>query len=613
MSRFNYVIKYAAMDQLYVQMCGRIDEWNTQLEQWEEAYRKLVNMDTFQGKSAESVKLYLQEVHGFLVVMIKQTLQTYQVRYLLYKTGYYDIDENKYSSIPREALQGEKRKLQEESERLEDISRDIQRSLNSVSDIICLKNPSIEYLADALIDLRKKINLFEQNIENYEETQLTAVQGDMLGLIDSLNNAIQSYRKSGGNIADYQTGDVGKRISIVDVFVNALANVQYIDDKKEEIQIAADKQAEVYKQIQLDYEEACEAREAAGQAKMIQGGVAMLIGVAAIVGTAGMATPVVITAGVTGTCSFMYGVSSGVEGAQDWYLGSVGDLETASLNPIRDTIFAGNSEFYELWGNLNMSVAGICIPVGQAVNSVAGMGKSVIAKTAVKSIGKEVATEVIADTGSRKIAGYAQETLKLNDMQSKVLEIGLNIGISKGADSVGQRITGLGAPQLTDQMTYAEAGRYNQYWENVDSRIVIEAPEVSEIVKLSDDNLDVLQSEEYAFDAIKGNEEADKVVLGKYEGKDAGSYDVVAENIGAQYFNLDNWDEMADIYSSDDMWKINEKFLDIEISSGREIYLSHDPTIFAADGTFFSREIQYLKENGYKFIKDGELWRAVRE
>ena len=146
-----------------------------------------------------------------------------------------------------------------------------------------------------------------------------------------------------------------------------------------------------------------------------------------------------------------------------------------------------------------MSVAGICIPVGQAVNSVAGMGKSVIAKTAVKSIGKEVATEVIADTGSRKIAGYAQETLKLNDMQSKVLEIGLNIGISKGADSVGQRITGLGAPQLTDQMTYAEAGRYNQYWENVDSRIVIEAPEVSEIVKLSDDNLDVLQSEEYAL------------------------------------------------------------------------------------------------------------------
>lgn len=51
MSRFNYVIKYAAMDQLYVQMCGRIDEWNTQLEQWEEAYRKLVNMDTFQGKA----------------------------------------------------------------------------------------------------------------------------------------------------------------------------------------------------------------------------------------------------------------------------------------------------------------------------------------------------------------------------------------------------------------------------------------------------------------------------------------------------------------------------------------------------------------------------------
>lgn len=49
----------------------------------------------------------------------------------------------------------------------------------------------------------------------------------------------------------------------------------------------------------------------------------------------------------------------------------------------------GNQGAYDLWGNLNMAVAGLCIPVSQSVNGVAGASKSVIAKTAAIRIGKE--------------------------------------------------------------------------------------------------------------------------------------------------------------------------------------------------------------------------------
>lgn len=79
-----------------------------------------------------------------------------------------------------------------------------------------------------------------------------------------------------------------------------------------------------------------------------------------------------------------------------------------------------------------------------------------------------------------------------------------------------------------------------------------------------------------------------------------------------QYFQLDNWEELAAKYSDDEMWKINEKFLDIQMSSGREIYLSHNPEDYIGDGTFFARELQYLMENGYRFIDEGEIWHAVR-
>lgn len=55
-----------------------------------------------------------------------------------------------------------------------------------------------------------------------------------------------------------------------------------------------------------------------------------------------------------------------------------------------------------------------------------------------------------------------------------------------------------------------------------------------------------------------------------------------------------------------------EKFLDIEIASGRDIYLSHDPAKFSGDGSFFAKEIEYLRQHGYKFVKEGDLWHAVQ-
>ena len=44
--------------------------------------------------------------------------------------------------------------------------------------------------------------------------------------------------------------------------------------------------------------------------------------------------------------------------------------------------------------------------------------------------------------------------------------------------------------------------------------------------------------------------------------------------------------------------KINEKFVDIQTSSGREVYLSHDPKDYIGGVSFYSKEIQYLLDNG---------------
>ncbi len=119
-------------------------------------------------------------------------------------------------------------------------------------------------------------------------------------------------------------------------------------------------------------------------------------------------------------------------------------------------------------------------------------------------------------------------------------------------------------------------------------------------------------AEDMAFNAIHGSSKADAVVLGKYGDGGSTAYTSVAKDMDAQYFQLDNWDELIVRYSEDGIWKINERFLDIQTSSGREIYLSHNPEEYIGKTGFYSRELQYLKDNGYQFVDEGGIWHAIR-
>ena len=102
----------------------------------------------------------------------------------------------------------------------------------------------------------------------------------------------------------------------------------------------------------------------------------------------------------------------------------------------------------------------------------------------------------------------------------------------------------------------------------------------------------------------------DAVVLGKYGDGGPTAYTSVAKDMDAQYFQLDNWDELAARYSDDEIWKINEKFLDIQTSSRREIYLSHNPEDYLGKGQFYSRELQYLLDSA---IEKKDIFKIATE
>ncbi|MDZ4385586.1 MAG: pre-toxin TG domain-containing protein, partial [Moraxellaceae bacterium] len=102
------------------------------------------------------------------------------------------------------------------------------------------------------------------------------------------------------------------------------------------------------------------------------------------------------------------------------------------------------------------------------------------------------------------------------------------------------------------------------------------------------------------------NPDSNKVVLGKFI-EDGKSYTKVGAHYEASYFKLDNWRDINK--SLDDIWPINEAFLDRQIRAGKEIILSHDPA--KATG-YFKREVNYLNDLGYKFEQDNWIWKAIR-
>lgn len=102
---------------------------------------------------------------------------------------------------------------------------------------------------------------------------------------------------------------------------------------------------------------------------------------------------------------------------------------------------------------------------------------------------------------------------------------------------------------------------------------------------------DIAEASEYAVQATKiplSNE----VVLGR-DNLNGISYVDIAKSRGTTYFELDNWDEVAQTFGNDNMWLINEQFLNEQWYAGKEFFFSHNP-LEAEAGSYFEREVLHL-------------------
>lgn len=566
-----YKIMYSSMDQFYDQTNGRMAEWVSQLEPWVKACENLGNMECYQGKSAESVKTYLKEVHMTLLTSIQQAIQLYRTKYLFYREGYYDIEGDLYAVIPQKTLLSVKDRMKTEIEDVSDSSLIVQTSLLNVSDLIALQAPNSYYLKDSMEEVKQNVTDFNQNIIDYEAQHKSEANGELADLLQSLFATLTEYYTNGTNVTSYQSGDCFGNSHMPELCQHVLTANEYLKENAEEIELAEVKMQEVFAQ---QYEDACKAREEEGAIKLLTGGAAAITGILAIVGTGGMATPVVIGVWVTGGSTALYGASKAIEGIQDVHYGRAKDLTSKSFNFIRDTVFQGNQEAYDAWGNINMMVAGLLVPIGQGTKAGAGLGVKAIARESAKRVAKEAVKDMAVDFTAETMTNWAREELDLGDFQTELLKTGLEFGLDKGLDKVGSKHV-----PFTDDMTFSEAKRYNQSMQNMESgkhnppglsdadmdawdfadqkvseHIAVKKVDHNEVIKIRSEYAKKQESflhpktdadsaktaiftnqeaEDLAFGAIKGKGKSDAVVLGKFEDGKSTSYDKIAQEYDA--------------------------------------------------------------------------------
>ena len=160
--------------------------------------------------------------------------------------------------------------------------------------------------------------------------------------------------------------------------------------------------------------------------------------------TGGAATPIVADVAVAaGSGTAVFGAADAIEGTQDIYYGSTGDIDSTAVNGIKDDLFQGDEDAYYLTENAFAFAASAMIPIGQA--STAGnltfkSTATIVAKEGI-SMGagagaQKITTDVTGNDTAGMVAGIVASGVTAKGLNGIEAEVNKLAKAPKGIDGV---------------------------------------------------------------------------------------------------------------------------------------------------------------------------------
>jgi len=431
-----FQINYTDLSDLFWEYKRKIENLIENIDNCIEKINMFTENAVFTGKTGDAVKSYLGEAHITILSGIKVTAQTLLDNMAAYKDGYRAIDSSTNFKLDEEAIQEFRKKLASNYEDTDEYTGKIRSALSEVSDISDVGMPDSNGVFDIHEQMDSDLIKLVSNVNSYERKNVERLENSVELLLENLQSCLSKIGLSQGAIESYETGSfiTGKDAGTLNT------GIKIFGDLHEKNKEAYD---EIYETEQKIKDEA-EKRKTQGIWRTVGGAVLIATGAACIVLTGGAAIPIVADVAVAvGSGTAVFGAADAIEGTQDIYYGSTGDIDSTAVNGIKDDLFQGNEDAYYLTENAFAFAASAMIPIGQA--STAGnltfkSTATIVAKEGI-SMGagagaQKITTDVTGNDTAGMVAGMVASGVTAKGLNGIEAEANKLAKAPKGLDGV---------------------------------------------------------------------------------------------------------------------------------------------------------------------------------
>ena len=431
-----FQINYTDLSDLFWEYKRKIENLIENIDNCIERISMFTENAVFTGKTGDAVKSYLGEAHITILSGIKVTAQTLLDNMAAYKDGYRAIDSSTNFKLDEEAIQEFRKKLASNYEDTDEYTGEIRSALSEVSDISDVGMPDSNGVFDIHEQMDSDLIKLVSNVNSYERENVVRLENSVELLLENLQSCLSKIGLSQGAIESYETGSfiTGKDAGTLNT------GIKIFGDLHEKNKEAYD---EIYETEQKIKDEA-EKRKTQGIWRTVGGAVLIATGVACIVLTGDAAIPIVADVAVAvGSGTAVFGAADAIEGTQDIYYGSTGDIDSTAVNGIKDDLFQGNEDAYYLTENAFAFAASAMIPIGQA--STAGnltfkSTATIVAKEGI-SMGagagaQKITTDVTGNDTAGMVAGMVASGVTAKGLNGIEAEANKLAKAPKGIDGV---------------------------------------------------------------------------------------------------------------------------------------------------------------------------------
>ena len=404
-----------------------IEGWKQNLQWVLEDINALINSDSYRGQAADSMRLYLQDVTGNITITLINILCEYSGKLNQYIQGFYAYDNGWQAVLNEDAMQAVMDTFSHIIQETMDSYDRIKDSMDSVSDQLPSSLLTQQAYVVSMIGERDSIYRLRESVGEYD----AAAGTEQPTLQEEVETLLQIIKQQVENPPCSVTGYTAEVWQATDTYgdLERIYNAShwYINSHERSILEAQQSYIDTLDRIQEDLSK--ERWEKGYELVMVSSASAL-----SLVLSSGLLTTGTLTAETaalsTVAAAFVY--SDYIEGVQEMYYGCVGDISSASVNPLKDTVFGGWEEGYRTAEMLSIGVASYSGM--QDIARAEQAAGDTLGKEAVQESGEAAGREILQE-GSETVETI-QDSLDVKEEVQTVVADEVKTGIESGRTTV---------------------------------------------------------------------------------------------------------------------------------------------------------------------------------